>query len=93
MKDKDPHARSRKVSDDTLGVNGKADVPGDSTVEEQLLAALLGANAELMEALKQYDDLKRVGLERKIEDQSRRDARLGRRVRRPFLCSSYDNLR
>lgn len=55
------------------------------TVEEKLLAALLGANAELLEALKQYDDLERVGLERKVEDRSRKEVRIDRRVSR-FCC-------
>lgn len=54
--------------------------PPELTVEEQLLAALLGANADLLEALKQYDDLIRVGLERKVEDRSRKEVRLDRRL-------------
>lgn len=88
---KDSHARSRKVSDEfSLGVHDKTDMPGDLTIEEQLLAALLGANAELMEALKLYEDLERVGVERKIEDRSRREARLGRRVCRSVLTSSIN---
>uniref|UniRef100_A0A8H8CFZ1 VHS domain-containing protein n=1 Tax=Psilocybe cubensis TaxID=181762 RepID=A0A8H8CFZ1_PSICU len=89
-RDRDKHGRSRKVSsndshtNNTAAVNGKATDPPpplDATIEEQLLAALLAANAELMEALKVYDDLKRVALERRIEDQSRRDARSARRAR------------
>ena len=33
------------------------------TTEEQLLAALLGANEELLEAIKMYEDLERAGEE------------------------------
>ena len=49
-------------------------------MEEKLLAALLAANAELIEALQQYDDLERVGMERKAEDRSRKEVRMDRRV-------------
>lgn len=49
---------------------------------EQLLEAILGANHELAEALRIYDDLQRVGeeamLEREVEERSRRDIRLDR---------------
>ena len=38
------------------------------TREEELLKELLAANEQLMEAIKQYDDLKRVANERKVED-------------------------
>lgn len=51
------------------------------TVEEKLLAALLGANAELLEALTLYEDLERVAEERKAEDRSRKETRMDRRVR------------
>ncbi|GBE87135.1 hypothetical protein SCP_1003820 [Sparassis crispa] len=52
------------------------------TPEEHLLAALLAANEDLMEALRVYDDLERVGLEREIEreaeDRSRKETRIDR---------------
>jgi len=51
-------------------------------MEEKLLAALLAANAELMEALKQYDDLERVAMERKAESRSRKETRMD-----PKVCS------
>lgn len=54
-------------------------------MEEQLLAALLAANAELLEALKQWDDLNRVAIERKVEDRSKREVRMDRRVSLRFL--------
>lgn len=55
-------------------------------MEEDLLAALLAANAELVEALKQYEDLERVALERQAEDRSRKETRMDRRVRK-FLST------
>lgn len=54
------------------------DSPVELTTEENLLDALLAANAELIEALQQYDDLERVGMERKAEDQSRKENRIDR---------------
>ena len=46
--------------------NGK---PGDDeTIEEKLLGNLLAANAELIEALRQYDDLVRIAEEKKEEE-------------------------
>lgn len=55
------------------------DLPIEQTVEEKLLAALLQANAELVEALKQYEDLERVAMERKAESRSRKETRMNRR--------------
>lgn len=37
--------------------------PSEQTVEEQLLAALLISNEELVESLRMYDDWERVGFE------------------------------
>jgi hypothetical protein len=54
--------------------------PVQQTKEETLLAALLAANAELIEALKQYDDMERVAMERKAEDRSRKDVRMDPKV-------------
>lgn len=42
------------------------------------MAALLAANAELLEVLRQWDDLNRLAIERKVEDRSRRDVRMNR---------------
>ncbi|KAF8905168.1 hypothetical protein CPB85DRAFT_1315922 [Mucidula mucida] len=61
--------------------HGQSPDPKELTVEENLLAALLGANAEIVEALKQYDDLERVGMEREAEELSRRDVRMDPRER------------
>ena len=52
--------------------------------EEELLAALLGANEELVEAFRIYDDLERLGFaeqeEREVQERSRKETRLDRSV-------------
>ncbi|KAJ7239958.1 hypothetical protein B0H12DRAFT_72370 [Mycena haematopus] len=65
------------------GSNGSiADLDAPTTTrEEELLADLLAANEQLLEALKLYDDLKRVALEREVEDRSRGETRLDPRLR------------
>lgn len=50
------------------------------TTEEKLLAAILAANEELLEALRLYDDLERVGIERDAEERSKREVRMDRSV-------------
>lgn len=59
------------------------------TPEEQLLADLLAANEELMEALRVYDDLERVGLEREAEERSRKEIRMDRSVRVIFTLFDH----
>jgi hypothetical protein len=49
-------------------------------VEEELLAALLESNEDLLQALSLYDDIERVAVEREAEEISRRDVRMDRRV-------------
>lgn len=44
------------------------------------MAALLESNEALLEALRVYDDLERVAVEREAEEISRRDVRMDRRV-------------
>jgi hypothetical protein len=56
------------------------ETPHELTVEEELLAALLESNEALLEALRVYDDLERVAVEREAEEISRRDVRMDRRV-------------
>ena len=63
-----------------LTVKEIPETPSELTVEENLLAALLGANAELMEALQQYEDLERVAEERLAEERSRKEIRMDRGV-------------
>jgi hypothetical protein len=53
----------------------------EPTVEEQLLSAILAANGELLEVLKQYEDMERVAIERQAEDRSRKETRINRHVR------------
>lgn len=81
-KDKDTQKRKRNLSNDfnNLTVKDIPETPSELTVEENLLASLLGANAELMEALQQYDDLERVADERLAEERSRKDIRMDRGV-------------
>ena len=58
------------------------------TREEELLAALLASNEELTEALKLYEDLERVGIERETEERSKKETRIDRSVSHlPFLWS------
>lgn len=56
------------------------DSPIELTIEEELLAALLASNEALLEALRLYDDLERVAVERQAEEISRRDVKMDRRV-------------
>jgi hypothetical protein len=63
----------------TASVPLSTGVQGDDleqTTEERLLGALLDANEELLGALKQYDDLKRVADEKRVEIISRREKRV-----------------
>ncbi|KAJ7233307.1 hypothetical protein C8J57DRAFT_1577728 [Mycena rebaudengoi] len=63
--------------------NGNTTPPAEllSTREEDLLADLLAANAELIEALQLYDDLERVAIEREAEERSREGVRMDVRQR------------
>ena len=83
-KDSRPSIESNRSISATKGDSDRES--SRSTVEEQLLAALLGANEELLEALRQYDDLERVGIERDAEERSRKETRIDRSVR--FLVDS-----
>ena len=47
--------------------------PSELTVEEQLLAALLISNEELVESLRMYDDWERVGIETDADQWSQSD--------------------
>ena len=47
--------------------------PSELTVEEQLLAALLISNEELVESLRMYDDWERVGFETDADQWSQSD--------------------
>ena len=60
-------------------------MPSEQTTEEKLLEALLLANAELVDALSQYEDMERVAMERKAEDLSRKEAKKDPRVSFPSL--------
>ncbi|KAJ7233200.1 hypothetical protein C8J57DRAFT_1480382 [Mycena rebaudengoi] len=60
------------------GVSNGNTTPAEplSTREEDLLMALLAANAELIEALQLYDDLERVAIDREAEVRSRKEVRM-----------------
>lgn len=81
-KDRDTQKRVRNLSNDfnNLAVKDIPETPSELTVEENLLAALLGANGELIEALQQYEDLERVAQERLAEERSRKEIRMDRGV-------------
>ena len=85
MKDKGDIARTRTDSNDLNHAVEDGRVSVEQTVEEALLAALLMANADLMEALKQYDDLERVAIERQTEERSRKEVRMERKVSHIFF--------
>lgn len=59
----------------------RSDEAAPSTVEEELLAALLAANEQLTSVLRQYEDLEQVGIERETEERSRKETRIDRNVR------------
>ena len=80
MKGKGDVARNRTDSNDLNHTVEDGRVSVEQTVEEGLLAALLMANADLMEALKQYDDLERIAIERRTEERSRKEVRMERKV-------------
>jgi hypothetical protein len=73
----------REVRDKERESRKKRKDGDDETTEEKLLGALLGANEELLSALRQYDDLAQILVEKK----SRKDVRMGRRVRFAILLS------
>lgn len=83
MKDKSDIARKRTDSNEN-SVFEDGRVSAEQTVEESLLAALLVANAELVAALKQYEDLERVAIERKTEERSRKEIRMEHKVSHIF---------
>jgi hypothetical protein len=89
MNDKADIARNRTDSNDLNHAVEDGRVSVEQTVEEGLLAALLGANADLMEALKQYDDLERVAIERQTEERSRKEVRMERKVSHIFFQRAY----
>lgn len=61
-----------------------------------MLAELLKANEELTDALRVYDDLERLGVEKEVqraaEERSRRETRLNRSVSGCFLEHAIFNL-
>ncbi|KAG6889868.1 hypothetical protein C0992_003764 [Termitomyces sp. T32_za158] len=69
--------KSRVAKDQEALANGYPEEQRlEQTVQEKLLASLLSANGELMDALQQYDDLERVAMERMAEEVSRRETKM-----------------
>jgi len=90
MNDKADIARKRTNSNELNLAVDDGRVPVEQTVEEKLLAALLMANADLMEAFRQYEDLERVAMERKTEERSRKEIRMERKVSHIFSLPPKD---
>lgn len=77
------HTRTHSVtrgSQQDLILADTEDVPGELTIEEELLAALLDAHEGLISALRMYDDHSRLATEQATEERSRREVRMDRRV-------------
>lgn len=72
-------SRNGKVASSELAEHEESNVldlskdPSELTVEEQLLAALLISNEELVESLRMYDDWERVGFETDIDQRGQSD--------------------
>ena len=65
--------------------------PPELTVEEQLLAALLSANEDLTGALRVYEELERLRIEKETQERSKKETRMGSRVRyHPFRMHDSD---
>jgi hypothetical protein len=60
--------------------------PVELTVEEELLAALVAADEVLQEALRVYDNLEKVAMERQAEELSRRFVSTDRKVGHILNC-------
>ncbi|TDL14857.1 hypothetical protein BD410DRAFT_796884 [Rickenella mellea] len=76
--------RSREQAQATITPKGKVNGNNEWTRDENLLAELLKANEELTDALRVYDDLERLGVEKEVqratEERSRHEVRLNRSV-------------
>lgn len=69
-----------------MGTTNPDEPSPELTVEEQLLAALLSANEDLTGALRVYEELERLKIERETEERSKKETRMGHRVRNLFLA-------
>jgi hypothetical protein len=75
--------RSREERIIQLSVMSEAEqnqLMNEQTVEEQLLSELLDAHEVLLESLRMYEDLQRIGMERQAEILSRQETRMPRSV-------------
>ena len=80
-----------------LDENGLETQPIPTSKEEELLASLLGANQDLLEAFRIYDDLELLGVaeqeEREVAERSRKETKLDRTVCLPYYlpCKPYNS--
>ncbi|KAF6750828.1 hypothetical protein DFP72DRAFT_909441 [Ephemerocybe angulata] len=77
IRDAENEARQRTLPAEHVA----KDAADDETLEEKLLENLLASNADLVEAFRQYDDLIRLADERRAEERSRKEVRMGPRER------------
>ncbi|THU93819.1 hypothetical protein K435DRAFT_182579 [Dendrothele bispora CBS 962.96] len=78
LKASNPGSKTGSTTSIPLSLNAHIGVEeefGEQTTEEKLLGALLEANEELIEALKQYEDLKRLAEEKQVEKISIKEKR------------------
>jgi hypothetical protein len=75
-----PRQIRTRTGPEAIQRSSSGEEPAQLTREEELLAALLHSNEQLTEALRMYDDLERVGVEREAEDRSRKETRIDRNV-------------
>ncbi|KAG6330170.1 hypothetical protein ID866_8918 [Astraeus odoratus] len=86
------HGRSLSTHGSHQDLHASLDQPpNELTVEEELLAALLDANEALVGALRMYDDLARIAMEKAAEERSRREVRMSRRVSYSSGCSKMQD--
>jgi hypothetical protein len=84
-------SEQRAVKQSQLAHDQQRAFPGlqEPTIEERLLDEVLAANEEILEALRIYDDLHQLEIEREVEKRSHTDTRMGRlvRLRAAHVCA------
>jgi hypothetical protein len=67
------HSRKNQLFNHEISTTEKTNSGAQETSEEKLLGALLKTNEELQEALRLYDDLAQLAVERKTQQKSKKD--------------------
>ncbi|KAK7440071.1 hypothetical protein VKT23_017320 [Stygiomarasmius scandens] len=75
LNNSNPSSKTGSTTSIPLSLNALEEDFDEQTTEERLLGALLEANEELLGALQQYDDLKRLAEEKRVERRSRKEKR------------------